>query len=209
MAWQGYSKQKGVHVRLGTVKGADLIGTAVRAPLASYNFVYVLPLEHVLANKGTGVVTSVPSDSPDDYAMVVELNKKAQYYKIKPEWIASFKPIPIISTPNYGNMAAETAYQKFKISSPKDRASLDKAKEEVYKEGFYSGTMIIGDFKGKSVQDAKVLIRDLMVKKGEAIVYSEPEKDVISRSGDECVVNLCDQWYLDYGETEWRKQAVK
>ena len=27
----------------------------------------------------------------------------------------------------------------------------------------------------------------------------------ISRSGDECVVALCDQWYLDYGEEKWRQ----
>ncbi|CAG8696973.1 1704_t:CDS:2, partial [Scutellospora calospora] len=41
------------------------------------------------------------------------------------------------------------------------------------------------------------------------IVYNEPEGLVMSRSGDECVVALCDQWYLDYGEEEWRKQAEK
>ncbi len=29
---------------------------------------------------------------------------------------------------------------------------------------------------------------------------SEPEKKVMSRSGDECVVALTDQWYLVYGE---------
>ncbi len=28
---------------------------------------YVLPLLTILTNKGTGIVTSVPSDSPDDY----------------------------------------------------------------------------------------------------------------------------------------------
>ena len=28
---------------------------------------------------------------------------------------------------------------------------------------------------------------------------------LISRSGDECVVALCDQWYLDYGEEKWRQ----
>lgn len=27
---------------------------------------------------------------------------------------------------------------------------------------------------------------------------------VISRSGDECVVALTDQWYLTYGEDEWQ-----
>lgn len=26
--------------------------------------------------------------------------------------------------------------------------------------------------------------------------YMEPEKTVISRSNDECVVALCDQWYM-------------
>lgn len=30
----------------------------------------------ILMNKGTGIVTSVPSDSPDDYAVLVDLKKK-------------------------------------------------------------------------------------------------------------------------------------
>ena len=47
--------------------GQDLIGTPVRSPNASHDRVYVLPLLTILTNKGTGVVTSVPSDSPDDY----------------------------------------------------------------------------------------------------------------------------------------------
>lgn len=42
---------------------------------------------------------------------------------------------------------------------------------------------------------------------GQAIVYSEPEKRVMSRSGDECVVALTDQWYITYGESEWKKLA--
>ena len=29
------------------------------------------------------------------------------------------------------------------------------------------------------------------------------------RSGDECVVALCDQWYLIYGEEEWKKNALR
>lgn len=37
----------------------------------------------------------------------------------------------------------------------------------------------------------------------------EPEKQIISRSNDECVVALCDQWYLDYGEPSWRAQVDK
>jgi len=33
-----------------------------------------------------------------------------------------------------------------------------------------------------------------MVAEGGAVLYMEPEKKVMSRSGDECVVALCDQW---------------
>lgn len=32
------------------------------------------------------------------------------------------------------------------------------------------------------------------VSQGEAMIYMEPEKAVMSRSADECVVALCDQW---------------
>jgi len=32
---------------------------------------------------------------------------------------------------------------------------------------------------------------------------------VMSRSGDECVVALTDQWYLTYGEDEWRDATVR
>jgi leucyl-tRNA synthetase len=37
---------------------------------------YVLPLLTVKMNMGTGVVTSVPSDAPDDYAALQDLVKK-------------------------------------------------------------------------------------------------------------------------------------
>jgi leucyl-tRNA synthetase len=209
MSYQGFSKSKGKCVKLASILGKDLIGCAVNAPLSSFEFVYVLPLDHVVANKGTGIVTSVPSDSPDDYAMTRDLKKKPEFYGIEPEWIVPFEPMCIISTPTYGDMSAQRACELLKISSPKDRMALDKAKELVYKEGFYSGKMIVGPHKGKSVTEARLAIRSLMVANGEALVYSEPEKDIISRSGDECVVNLCDQWYLDYGEESWKVQAEK
>lgn len=35
----------------------------------------------------------------------------------------------------------------------------------------------------------------MLIERGEAVLYSEPEKKVVSRSGDECVVALTDQWY--------------
>lgn len=207
MAFQGIFPERGVYKSVGTIVGSALIGTLVYAPLSVYTTgVRVLPMEAVLATKGTGVVTSVPSDSPDDYATVIDLAKKADYYGIKKEW-AELDIVPIINTPSYGDKTAEFLVKKMKINSPKDTRPLAEAKELAYKEGFYQGTMLIGDFKGEKVEQAKPKVREVLLKKNEAFVYSEPEGPVMSRSGDPCVVALCDQWYLDYGEASWRKQT--
>ena len=116
-------------------------------------------------------------------------------------------PVPVISTPTYGDMTAPAIVKQLKIQSQKDTKQLAEAKEIAYKEGFYNGTMIIGEFKGESVQDAKPKVREAMIKAGLAFPYAEPEGLVISRSADECVVALMDQWYLDYGEPSWRAQT--
>ena len=68
--------------------------------------------------------------------------------------------------------------------------------------------MIVEEVKGQKVQDVKKVVQKKMLDKGEALMYLEPEKKIMSRSGDECVVALCDQWYLDYGEEVWKKQTT-
>ena len=55
------------------------------------------------------------------------------------------------------------------------------------------------------VQEPKPLIRSKLIEIAQAIVYGEPEKRVMSRSGDEYVVALTDQWYIIYEEPEWKK----
>eukprot|EP00951_Prasinocladus_malaysianus_P014656 scaffold111721_cov47-Prasinocladus_malaysianus.AAC.2 len=56
------------------VTGQDLMGVPLSAPNAIHERVYVLPLLTILMNKGTGIVTSVPSDSPDDYTALMVSN---------------------------------------------------------------------------------------------------------------------------------------
>lgn len=161
-----------------------------------------------MGSQGTAVVTCVPSDSPDDYITSLDLRKKAEYYKIDPTWIA-LDPVAVLSTPSYGDLTAKTLCETLKINSPKDAKQLAEAKELAYKEGFYQGTMLIGPYKGQKVEDAKTLVREQMIKDGTAFAYSEPENLVMSRSADECVVALCDQWYLDYGQPQWLEKAQK
>ncbi|KAK4464648.1 putative leucyl-tRNA synthetase, cytoplasmic [Cladorrhinum samala] len=206
MAFQGiFEKDFTIPDKAADIVGSDMIGTLVDAPLSFHGQVRVLPMDTVLATKGTGVVTSVPSDSPDDFAMVTELAKKADFYGIKKEW-AELEIVPIIQTPT-SDLLAPYLVKKLKIASPKDAKQLLEAKELAYKEGFYQGVMKVGDFAGEKVEIAKPKVREQLLKAGQAFAYSEPENKVVSRSGDECTVALLDQWYIDYGEDSWRALA--
>ena len=190
--------------------GSSVVGTLVNAPLSIHTEgVRILPMESVLPTKGTGVVTSVPSDSPDDYATIKDLAKKAEYYGIKKEW-AELEIPEIINTPSYGNLAAKSLVEKMKINSPKDTKQLAEAKDLAYKEGYYKGTMLMGEFKGQPVEAAKPKVKEALIKSGDAFEYAEPNGQVVSRSGDECVVAYLGQWFLNYGENdpEWRQTVT-
>lgn len=123
--------------------------------------------------------------------------------------VLPFDPVPIINIPEFGDLSAVAVCDKLKIQSQNDRDKLADAKEMVYLKGFYEGVMIVGEFKGKTVQEVKPLLKEKLVKDRTAVTYMEPEKQIVSRSGDECVVAHCDQWYLDYGETAWRKLTTE
>ncbi len=208
MAYQGFTKEDGKFQILAEFTGQDIMGLALKAPLSVFDTIYTLPMLTIKEDKGTGVVTSVPSDSPDDFAALRDLKNKEpfrQKYQVESSMVLPFDPVPIIDIPGYGNLSAPTVCDQLKIQSQNDKDKLAEAKELVYLKGFYEGRMIIGNHQGKSVQDAKPLIKNELLASNEAVLYMEPEKTIISRSGDECVVALCDQWYLDYGETQWRQ----
>ena len=208
MAFQGITAVRGQVNQLVEIDGSLLVGTKIKAPFSVNPEVYVLPMDNVLPTKGTGVVTSVPSDSPDDFATLTDLRKKPEFYKIDPSWV-QYDPVPVLSTPTYGEMSAPALIKQLKIQSQKDTKQLAEAKELAYKEGFYNGTMLVGDFKGLPVQQAKPLVREKLIASKLAFAYAEPEGLIVSRSSDECVIALMDQWYLDYGEPSWRAQAEK
>ena len=71
----------------------ELLGLPLKAPLTSYDVIYTLPMLSIKEDKGlchvviaiivmiissigTGVVTSVPSDAPDDFAALRDLKNK-------------------------------------------------------------------------------------------------------------------------------------
>lgn len=212
MSFQHITPKTGSFEILEELVGQEILGCPLRAPLTSYEKVYTLPMLTIKADKGTGVVTSVPSDSPDDYAALVDLKKKAPFrekYGIADSMILPFEPLPIIDVPELGKLSAVYIYEKLNIQSQNDKDKLLEAKEMVYLKGFYDGVMLVGAHKGKKIQDIKKLVQKELLDLNEALVYYEPEKQVMSRSADECVVALCDQWYLNYGEEKWKAQAER
>jgi len=105
-------------------------------------------------------------------------------------------------------MSAIKLVEEMNIQSHKDSDKLAEAKERVYLKGFYEGIMIGGVCAGMKVSEAKKFVRKMLIKEGLAASYCEPENEVISRTGDECVVAFCDQWFINYGEESW-KNSVK
>ncbi|EKX38614.1 hypothetical protein GUITHDRAFT_158495 [Guillardia theta CCMP2712] len=222
MAFQGLTPEFGEVREVMRVRGRDLVGLPLRAPLTKLCPIYTLPMLTISMKKGTGVVTSVPSDAPDDYQALMDLKNKPalrEKYGVKDEWVLPFDLIPIIeipykrddapegAEPELTDLAAKVACEEYKVASQNDKEKLVLAKAKTYKLGFYEGKMTIGDFKGMPVQEAKNRVKAQMLEENNAYSYAEPEKEVMSRSGNECVVALTDQWYIKYGEEEWRKQV--
>jgi leucyl-tRNA synthetase len=210
MSYQGMFATAGVvEPALGeeVLLGEDLLGLPCSAPYAAFPSVYTLPLLTISMKKGTGVVTSVPSDAPDDFAALRDLKEKPKLrekFGLPDAAVMPFDPVPIIDIPGYGNLAAIAVCDQLKIKSQNDKEKLAQAKDLVYLAGFYQGTILVGKYAGKKVADAKPLVKADMVAEGFAASYFEPESIVMSRSGDECVVAEVDQWFLRYGASEWR-----
>ncbi|XVF56950.1 hypothetical protein PTKIN_Ptkin06aG0162200 [Pterospermum kingtungense] len=211
LAYQKLSRVPEKPTCLVELTGYDSIGLPIRAPLSLNKIIYALPMLTILTDKGTGIVTSVPSDAPDDYMALHDLKAKPALrakFGVKDEWVLPFEIIPIIEIPEFEDRAAEKVCLDLKIKSQNEKDKLAEAKKLVYLRGFTEGRMIVGrKYAGKRVQEVKPLIRTELIETGEALIFSEPEKKVMSRSGDECVVALTDQWYITYGEPEWRELA--
>lgn len=191
------------------LSSSKLIGAEVTTPCVDRK-IRGFPLEDIIMTKGTGIVTSVPSDAPADYQGILDLRKNKpalEKYNIDPEWL-KFEFIKIIKSDKLGDMAAESSIKlveqdpEFKKKSKAEK--LEAAKHIAYLDGFNYGELIIGPFKGMKVKDAKEEMKKKMCDANQALVYYEPENIVIARTSHECVVMKTDQWYLLYGEDKWR-----
>lgn len=196
-----------VHVK-GDVPGKDLVGLPVVRDGEPEKPVIVLPASFPKADKGSGIVMSVPSDAPDDYIALRDIQrdeKQCAQYNLD---IQDIKPIAIIDSGDLGSMPAVKAVEDLKIQNQKERDKLEQAKKLVYKKGFYEGTMLVGDYKGQTVEQAKTQIKEALITTGQAVRYWELTGAVVSRALNECTVKVVsNQWFLMYGDSEWKAKA--
>lgn len=161
-SFQEVTLEYGKYPCLAKVTGQDLIGKALSAPLAKYEKVYALPMTTISMTKGTGIVTSVPSDSPDDWAALRDLQTKAglrEKFNVPEECCVPFAPVPIINIPEFGDLSAVHLVDELKIQSQKDKDLLKVAKDKAYLKGFYEGKMLVGVAQGDTVEKAKPKVK--------------------------------------------------
>ncbi len=190
-----------------TVTGADLVGVRVQAP-ARDAVIPILPARFIRHERGTGIVTSVPSDSPMDYVALEDL-RQGRFGTADAHALAkAIDVIPIIRTEEHGDVAARKLVTELGIREQTDSAKIQEATEEVYKAGFYSGTLLdgCGPFAGRKVAEAKEEMRAWMIAEGHADTMFETTGPVKCRCLTPAIVKLVkDQWFMKYSDPEWKK----
>ncbi len=188
---------------IGTVKGRELIGRMVMAPVINRE-IPILPSTFTSPDFGTGLVTSVPSDAPYDWIALVDLrNDPKDEFGIR-EIVKKIEPIPIIESKGWGPNPAVEICEKMGITNQND-LKLEEATKEIYKAGFHTGRMRenCGRFAGKPVMVAKEEVKAMMLEMGVADVMYDLSEPVICRCGAKVIVKqIPDQWFIDYGHPE-------
>jgi len=195
-----------------TFQGADLVGMDAVAP-AINRAIPVLPGSFIDQGRGTGIVTSVPSDAPDDFVALRDLQRDDALlakYHLDAERIRAIKPVPIIRTPGWGPLPGVEIVERLGIRDQADREKLEAAKAEVYKTGFYRGVLNenCGPYAGMRVEVAKEEIRKELASKGQADGMYEPSGEVVCRCTTRAIVKVVDnQWFLAYGDPTWKAKV--
>ena len=168
--------------RVGTMTGEELILRTATHPITG-DTVECVHAPFVDLDKGTGVVMSVPSDAPFDYAAMKQAGKE---YALK----------HIIMTKKYGQYPAQELY--------KPEYGNDKLQElttEVYKHAHHTGVLTdtCGPYESMSVAEAKEVMKADLLEANNAFILRDLSELVLDRLGDKVYIKrIDDQWFIDY-----------
>ncbi|MEM4263626.1 MAG: leucine--tRNA ligase [Candidatus Woesearchaeota archaeon] len=191
--------------------GKSLIGKTCTNPLTGTQLP-ILPAKFVDPENGTGVVMSVPSHAPYDWIALKEVQDNPEKFGVKPEIVKDVKPIALIKIKDYKEHPAIEIVQKMGIKSQLDEDKLVEATKEIYKKEFHTGILNekTGKYKGMTVQQAKEPLTKEMISQNKALIFYELINPVVCRCLAKCHVKIVDdQWFIKYGDPEWKKTAMK
>ena len=151
---------------LFAISGSDLAGLPLAVPYADRP-VRALVLRTMCVQTGTGVLPSVPADSPADCAALQHLQPAAPM------------PTATISVPGLEPGPAKALCQEMDISRGHTHARVPLGEEVAFLRGLTDGVMACAMFKGQKAADVGPQMKERLRVKGEALMYTEPKSEVL------------------------------
>ncbi len=193
------------------IQASELLGKYAAAAGIGREII-ILPATFVDPHVGTGIVTSVPGDAPYDYVALRTLQENeplCKAYGLDPKEIKKIGLYPIIKTKGFQEFPAKEIVEKLNIRSLSD-PKLEDATKEVYKAGHHSGIMtsLCGKYAGKSVEEAKELVKAELIESGKGDVFHDLNEEVLCRCGNKVVIKrIDDQWFIRYSDAELTRKS--
>ncbi|MCL5262507.1 MAG: leucine--tRNA ligase [Candidatus Marsarchaeota archaeon] len=186
----------------GEISAAELLTKKAVNPITGES-IDVLAGYFVKPDFATGIVMSVPAHAPFDYVALERLGapNKPQAKVIigmqgaVPDGIPAAKYLK-----DAGAASAAEAHD----------AQIEEATKHLYKDEQRNGVMLVSEYTGKPVSEARGLLIKAMRESGKAIsmYIMANEAPVYCRCGYRAVVKVvADQWFIDYGNPGWKEQV--
>ncbi len=202
----------------GEINASDLLAKKAINPLTKEE-IPILPGFFVKLDVGTGIVMSVPTHAPFDYAALERL--KHENYPVQP---IQFKKVIDVEKSGGIGKSLDQKDKKGTVSHPEIPAlaylellninpdsvddMLEMATKAIYKEESHHGIMLVGAYSGKPEVVARDGLKNDLVKSNDAFkIYTlSNDEPVICRCGFKVIVKIVsDQWFINYGDKRWKE----
>jgi leucyl-tRNA synthetase len=191
------------------ISGADLLWKTVVNPMTKTS-IPILPASFVEPDNGTGLVMSVPGHAPYDYQALLDLKARSTGSGEPDNTIKNIEPKSIIRLEGFSDLPAADIVKKFKVNEQND-TRLEEATKDLYSKEFHNGVMNDNaqPYSGLSVQDARgAIVKELTSSGKIASIYELLNRPITCRCGTKVVVHVVNnQWFINYGDQEWKKNA--
>jgi leucyl-tRNA synthetase len=193
------------------IQASELLWKTVRNPVTG-NEIPVFGGSFVESDNGTGVVMSVPGHAPYDYQALTDLRQRYDNSAEAGRLLQATTPISIIRLEGFSDLPAADLIRKFKVKDQKD-PKLEHATQELYSKEFHDGIMKenTGSYSAMPVAKAREAIVEELTREGKIETLLELRNaPVVCRCGTKCLVHILEnQWFINYGDPEWKKLAHK